>query len=125
MEIKFNDREPIYLQIIERIKQDIIKGELKGGDKLPAVREMAESLKVNHNTVLRVYQELERDDITFTQRGLGSYITEDSEQIAKVRKEFAKESITTFLGKMKSLAYSDEEIINTITDSLKGEEKND
>ncbi|HEX3027741.1 MAG TPA: GntR family transcriptional regulator [Clostridia bacterium] len=119
MEIKFNEREPIYLQIIERIKQDIVQGALKGGDKLPAVREMAESLKVNHNTILRVYQELERENITFTQRGLGSYITEDSKRILDIRKELAQESLSIFVHKMKSLDFTDDEIICTITEHLK------
>ncbi len=124
MEIKFNDREPIYLQIIERIKQDIVQGALKGGDKLPAVREMAESLKVNHNTILRVYQELERENITYTQRGLGSYITEDSQRISDIRKELARESLSIFVQKMKSLDFTDDEIIYTITEHLKGAKDN-
>ena len=123
MEIKFNDREPIYLQIIERIKQDIIKGDLKGGDKLPAVREMAEALKVNHNTILRVYQELEREGVTVTQRGLGSYITEDKEKLAQIRKGYAFETISNFIEKMKKLNYLDEEIIHSVIESLKGDKK--
>ena len=58
--IKFNENTPIYLQIVERLKADIVAGKLKGGDKLPSVREIAESFRVNPNTVQRVYMELER-----------------------------------------------------------------
>jgi GntR family transcriptional regulator len=57
--MKFNDNTPIYLQIVEKIKADIVAGKLKGGDKLPSVREIAESFNVNPNTVQRVYMELE------------------------------------------------------------------
>ena len=74
MYIEFNDKTPIYLQIMDLIKMDIVTGKLKARDKLPSVREMASNLKVNPNTLQRAYQELERLGIVYTQRGMGTFV---------------------------------------------------
>ena len=71
----FDARMPIYLQIMEGIKKDIISGKLKRGEKMPSVRNMAAELKVNVNTMQRVYQELEREGLITTQRGTVSFVT--------------------------------------------------
>lgn len=118
----FDQNIPIYMQIIDLIKRDIISKKLKGGGKLPSVREMAERVKVNPNTIQRVYQELEREGLTYTQRGMGTFITEDPEKLAAINKEMAKSIILTFLGKMKELGFSGDEIIEITTAYLeKGE----
>ncbi len=68
--MEFNDNLPIYIQIMNLIKSSIASGEIRGGgDKLPSVREFSKELKVNPNTIQRSYQELERENIVFTQRG--------------------------------------------------------
>ena len=68
MRIEFNSNLPIYLQIMNYIKRKIVSGELNGGDKLPSVRELSQELTVNPNTVQRTYQELERDNLTYTKQ---------------------------------------------------------
>ena len=94
--MEFNDKLPIYLQIINIIKSEISAGKLKDGEKLPSVREMAEKLRVNPNTVQRVYQELEKEEITFTQRGMGTFITNDISKINEIKLSVAKEFIEDF-----------------------------
>ena len=79
MDINFDPNIPIYIQVIDKIKKDIITGRLRGGDKLPSVRELSQDLKVNPNTVQRSYQELEREAITFSKRGMGTYVVEDKD----------------------------------------------
>ena len=116
MDNNFNDKLPIYIQIIYKIKKDIISSNIKPGEKLPSVRELSSKLKVNPNTISRVYQEIEREGITFTQRGTGTFIKEDTAMIDSIKKEMAGELIADFLQGMKNMGYTKEEIIKVISD---------
>ena len=120
MDNKFNENMPIYLQIINKIKYDIISGNLKGGEKLPSVREMAQMLKVNPNTLQRAYQELERQGITYTQRGMGTFVSEDEDTIMGIKRETSKEMVINFINGMKNLGFSEEDIISIIKENLEG-----
>lgn len=124
MNIKFDDKTPIYLQIMNFIKMDIVTGRLKEGDKLPSVREMSSELKVNPNTVQRVYQELERENLTYTQRGTGNFVKGDKNIIMDLKKEMAKKSISAFINDMKNLGFSSNEIIGIVSQELKKEGEN-
>ena len=86
--MEFSDNLPIYLQIMNFIKTKIVSGEINGGDKLPSVREFSKELKVNPNTIQRVYQELEREELVFTQRGMGTFVTDNIQIIQKSKKEY-------------------------------------
>ena len=85
----FNDNLPIYIQIMNLLKSKMVSGEISGGDKLPSVREFSKELKVNPNTIQRAYQELEREELVFTQRGMGTFVTEDIEIIKRLKKNMA------------------------------------
>ena len=115
MDIKFNDKTPIYLQIMDLIKMDIVTGKLKAKDKLPSVREMAGNLNVNPNTLQRSYQELERLKIVYTQRGMGTFVGEEKDMVDDIKKEMAKEVIDSFILRMKSLGFTDNEIIKSVS----------
>ena len=69
--MEFKADQPIYLQIMSLIQNKIVSGELKKGDKIPAVRSLALDLSTNPNTVQRALSELEREEIVFSKRGLG------------------------------------------------------
>lgn len=118
MSIKFDENIPIYIQIMNSVKSDIVCGKLKEGDKLPSVRELSAQLKVNPNTLQRAYQELEREGVTYTQRGMGTFVKEDSKMILNLKKEMAKEVIDSFIEGMKNLGFSEEEIINIVQDEM-------
>lgn len=98
--------QPLYEQILEQIRSSVAKGEIKLGEKIPSVREMARELKVNPNTVMRAYQELERDGLTEKRRGQGTFITTSEKDIQAFRTELAKQAIEEFLIKMESLGYT-------------------
>ena len=112
--MEFNNNIPIYLQVIERIKQDIVSGKLKPGEKMPSSREYSNELGINFNTVARVYKELEMEEIVFTKRGLGTFITESDKQIENLRYTMAKNQITEFMEGMKQLGYTKKEMIRFI-----------
>lgn len=119
--MKFNDNLPIYLQIMNLIKKRIIIGELKEGEKLASVRELSTELKVNPNTIQRSYQELEREDLVFTQRGMGTFVTEDKKIIYELKNNMAATIVGEFLKNMKSLGFSEKEIISLINENEGGE----
>lgn len=73
--------KPIYEQIIEKVKENIIKGILKPGDKLPSVRELASILTINPNTISKAYNELERMNAIEVVRGKGTFVAENFQPI--------------------------------------------
>jgi GntR family transcriptional regulator len=90
--------KPIYEQIIERIKENIIKGILNPGDKLPSVRELASAITINPNTISKAYSELERTKAIEVIRGKGTFVAENfkpviNEEKMRVIKEHMKEII--------------------------------
>jgi DNA-binding transcriptional regulator YhcF (GntR family) len=121
MSVNFDAKIPIYIQIMNLIKRDIVTNKLEPGDKIPSVREMAAELKVNPNTLQRAYQELEREGITYTQRGMGTFVKEDKSMIDLLKREMAKEIIDNFIDGMKNLGFNGEEILKVIKDKIKEE----
>jgi len=111
MYFQSTEKYPIYLQIIQKIKADIISGRLKAGDKMPSVREMSESFKVNPNTMQRVFLELEREDITYSQRGIGTFVADGKELLDKLRRTQAEKYANRFVDEMKELGMEKEEVI--------------
>lgn len=114
MNFSFNDKIPIYLQIMDAVKQDIVTGELKAGDKLFSVREMAEQYNVNPNTILRVYKELERENVTYTQRGTGTFVTQDRGKIAEIKNEMAVSMVKAFIDGMKRIGFNAAEAVRIL-----------
>ena len=76
--------------------------------------------KVNHNTMARAYSELVRAGIAEIKRGEGTYVTEDQTILDKLHEDIRQSSVSDFLETMRSLGYSQEEILTTIIASLKG-----
>ncbi|MFA4884800.1 MAG: GntR family transcriptional regulator [Desulfotomaculaceae bacterium] len=114
----FNTTQPIYLQILQRICRQVVRGDLKAGDKLPSVREMALQSGVNPNTVQRVYTELERREIAETRRGLGSYITENELRLKQLREDLKSEQISGFIADMEETGFSPDEIMEGVRKGL-------
>ena len=119
----FNENLPIYIQIMNLLKSKMVSGEISGGDKLPSVREFSKELKVNPNTIQRAYQELEREELVFTQRGMGTFVTEDIEIIKRLKKNMATNVVNNFLTEMKKIGFSSNEIIEIISEWVEKEER--
>ena len=75
--MEFSNNIPIYIQVINEIKKDMVNGVVALGEKLPSGRELAFKYKINPNTANRIYKEMESEEICYTKRGLGTYVTED------------------------------------------------
>src|SRR5699024_784671 len=121
--MKFNDLQPIYIQIMDYIKYLIIKGELKPLEKIPSVRDIASELKVNPNTVQRSYQELDREGVIFAQRGLGNFVTENPEIIDNLKNNKVDEILNIFIEEISKLGINREEIIKLLNESWDKHEK--
>ena len=107
MKWKFSDDVPIYLQIIERMKVDIVSGKYESGDKLPAVRDLAMEAGVNPNTVQKSYAELERQGLVQSERTSGRFVSIDDQKMKELRKELAKDYIEELFVRLKSLGMDD------------------
>lgn len=116
----FDNNVPIYIQVVNKIKQDLVIKRLNTGDKMPSTRDFANEIGLNLNTVARVYKELEAEGIVFTKRGLGTFVTESEEKITSIRSEMAKELLSTFIIGMKNIGYEKEEIIIMLNKCFEG-----
>ena len=119
-----NDR-PIYLQLMERIQQDIVSGVYKAGDKLPSVRDLAIDAAVNPNTMQKALSELERSGLIYSQRTSGRFITEDKELIHQMKKGLAAAEVSAFVAHMKQLGITPEEIRQLLAETIEEEENHE
>lgn len=106
MEYVFDNERPIYIQLVELIRIDIVSGKFQKGQKIPSVRELALIMKVNPNTMQKALVELENEKLIYTERTNGKYVTEDEELIEKVKKELAQEKVNNYLNSMNNIGIS-------------------
>jgi GntR family transcriptional regulator len=109
-----NDPTPLYAQLERAIRVAITTGRLNAGDKLPTVRQLAVDLKVNANTVQKVYGELERSGVLETRRGVGTFIREAVARGSSWpdRERLLVELADRFLAGAATLGFSEDEAIN-------------
>ena len=119
MSFEFDNNKPIYLQLVDIIKLKIISKELKPGSKLSSVRDMAQEFGVNPNTMQRALSELERENLLYSQRTSGRFVTDDKVLIDRERKNLVKDSVKASLETLINLGYTDEEIMRLIEEILK------
>lgn len=116
-----DNNRPIYLQLMERIQQDIITGVYRPGEKLPSVRDLALDAAVNPNTMQKALSELERSGLVYAQRTSGRFITDNADLLRQLKKKMASAYVTDFLEKMTQLGFSTEEISDLIQSMNKEE----
>ncbi|MFT8317696.1 MAG: GntR family transcriptional regulator [Sporolactobacillus sp.] len=102
--------QPLYEQILMQMRSLIAKGAIGLGDKIPSVRDMAHDLKINPNTVMHAYQELERDGLTEKRRGQGTFVTSSQAKIQHFKNQFAEDYTRDYLGSMHNLGFNLTEI---------------
>lgn len=103
MNVKFNNRDPVYVQVIRHFKEQIAKGYFEPGQEIPSRRELANQLKINPNTAQRAYKEMEEQGLIFTEGNLPSCITKDEVVLKSVREELIVEAVDLFLRAIKSI----------------------
>jgi GntR family transcriptional regulator len=119
-EVDFESGVPIYMQIVDRIKQMIVSGQLQPGQQLPTMRQLAIDLRVNYNTVGRAYLMLDQEGIISTQQGRGTYVTTrlDEAQIQKLRMDKLRGMVGQAIQNALVLGYNREEIERVVQEGL-------
>jgi DNA-binding transcriptional regulator YhcF (GntR family) len=121
--LAFDDRMPIYRQIILQFNRAFVREDIQPGDRIPSIRELSALLRVNTNTIQRVYQEMEREGLISSKRGTGYYMTEDEGMTEKIRRELTLDSLRRFVEEMKSLGLQGSDILSELESFMKGDEK--
>jgi len=104
----FTNDKPIYIQMADRLCDEILSGVYKDDDRIPSVREYAVLLEVNTNTAVKAYEQLAREEVIYNKRGLGYFVTPGAKkQILKARKqEFMRERLPELFRQMRLLDIS-------------------
>ncbi len=119
MSWKLDTDRPIFIQLVEILKTDILSGKLSPGDKISTVRDLAQEAAVNPNTMQRAMTELERLGLVYTERTSGRFVTKDEELIRTLKKEQAEIVIKEFIERMNRIGYQNEELPDILKETLK------
>lgn len=106
---------PVYEQIKRAIKLAILSRQMEEGDQLMSIREMALKLKINPNTIIKVYYQLEVEGFIYSRPGAGYYVKLDGKKIQKERYELFEKVTSEYISKILDLGYSLEDMAEEIS----------
>jgi GntR family transcriptional regulator len=114
--LDFRSGVPSYVQIVEQVQTFLANGELKPGDQLPTVRQLASELSINFNTIARAYRMLDEAGLISTQQGRGTYLLDQpsAEAVQKLKKESLELQAKRFLKSLVKQGFSAEESQQTL-----------
>lgn len=120
LELDFRSGIPIYLQVVDRIKEMIADGQLKPGDQLPTVRALALEMRINFNTVARAYRILDEAGIISTQQGRGTYILDTpAPEVANAMRQTTLEALTDrYLADAIRLGFDPKDILTIMRNQI-------
>lgn len=126
MQIDYKSRKPIYEQIMQNVKNMILAGVWKADDQLPSVRQLAQELGINPNTIQKAYNELEWQGVIYSLRGRGSFVSSNQSELQEKKKLQLLGEMEHTLKELLSLGISKEVLEAEIQKILKkGSEQND
>jgi GntR family transcriptional regulator len=114
MNVTFNNRDPVYLQVVRYFKEQIAIGALEAGQEIPSRRELASLLKINPNTAQKAYKEMEEQDLITTEKNHPSKITDDLKVLSGIREELIIEAVDMFVQSIKPINVPVGELLNLI-----------
>lgn len=112
MDKKLAENMPIYVQIMNKIREAIASGELKPGERVPSVRELAQDFEVNPNTMQRALTELEREKLLISERTSGRFVTKEIKIIEEAKIQMAQKAADDFCREMAALGFEEGEMID-------------
>lgn len=120
--IDTRDATPIYAQLERALRAAIASGRLRPGDQLPTVRQLAVDLRINANTVARVYTDLERAGVIETRRGVGSFVSATPAQAHPPREHDRRlrTFVTRVLADIDRAGFTADEVVAAITAQKQG-----
>src|SRR5690625_193117 len=114
MDLQFDNRSPVYIQVIDYLKQRIARGQMELGEELPSRRELADKLKINPNTVQKAFKEMEDTHLIVTEGTLPSKVTEDQSVIKQLRKELIESAVDDFIQTVQTIQIPLEDVLELI-----------
>jgi GntR family transcriptional regulator len=120
LQVDLESGVPLYMQLVDRIKQMVVSGQLQPGQQLPTIRQLAADLRINYNTVGRAYSILDEEGVISTQQGRGTYISSrlNEGQLRRLRLDKLRGMIGRAVHEARALGYSREEIERVVEDQL-------
>ena len=101
--MEFNQRDPIYLQLIDYFREQLVSNQFKPGEELPSRREIARQFNINPNTVQRAFSEMEEMSWIYTEPNRPSRVTQNQELILKIKKDFVRRAVEEFVSSIRTL----------------------
>jgi GntR family transcriptional regulator len=114
MNVTFNNRDPVYLQVVRYFKEEIATGKLAAGQEIPSRRELAAVLKINPNTAQKAYKEMEEQNLIHTEGNSPSRITTDERVLSSIREELIREAVQVFVGSIKNINVPVDELLQIV-----------
>lgn len=118
--LNLDDNQPVYVQIAQYVKRQILLNQTFSGDSLPSRRDIAAQLRVNPNTVQKAFKLMEDDGYVHTSGKLGSRVYFDEEIRAQIEKEFTVEMVRQFIDQAKEINMSFKQVIDRISELWEG-----
>lgn len=115
---QFNQRDPIYLQLIDYFREKLVSNQFKPGEELPSRREIARQFNINPNTVQRAFSEMEEMSWIYTEPHRPSRVTQNKELIQKIKKDFVRRAVETFASSIQTIDISYEEVTELVEKEL-------
>ena len=127
--MEFSDPKGIYLQIADQIRERVLEGDWRAGERIPSIRELAIDLGVNPNTVTRSYRALMDRGIISSRRGLGYFVSEDARERAlqQMKEEFLRDELPGIIRTMRLLGIGPDELADRLSgrEDASGREEKD
>jgi GntR family transcriptional regulator len=121
MNVMFNNRDPVYLQVVRYFKEEIATGKLIAGQEIPSRRELAGLLKINPNTAQRAYKEMEEQMLITTEGNSPSRITMDERILNSIHKELIQEAVDLFVGSIIKINVPVDELLHQVKEKFESE----
>lgn len=119
----FDETKPIYLQVKERIEDQIISGQLKEGDQIPSTTQLVQFYKINHLTVSKAIHLLVEEGIVYKKRGVGMFMAEGAKEklIRRRRDQFVDRYLLPMIQEAERLGMTEEDVIRLIRSRKEGD----
>ena len=101
---------PLYRQLVEQVRRDVVLGRLGPGDQLPTLREVVDALAINPNTVVKAYVELEHEGLVVRRQGMGTFVTPTPPTAALVAPPAVRNSLFRWVGRAREAGLSNDQI---------------